>query len=40
MLEFNFAMNCLFDGWVREMFMREGHFDTAHAVELDACFVQ
>jgi hypothetical protein len=26
-------MDCLFDRWVREMFMREAHFDTAHVVE-------
>jgi hypothetical protein len=33
MLDFN-------SGWVRKMFMGEAHFDTAHVVEPDACFVQ
>jgi hypothetical protein len=32
-MDFNSARDCLFYSWVREMFMRKAHFDTAYVVE-------
>ncbi len=32
-MDFNSARDCLFNRWVRKMFMREAHFDMAYVVE-------